>query len=126
MEELKPGLEEIPVVNEIYFRVDTKTKGSYNIMYTKKNAGETENAIQTEIKRILIPDEHLFEQQKLMGRNSENMSSSNSISSSSNPSSSIFFDKSKCKVSETIPAEGTRTFTEIVKQVNTQQKMKLT
>jgi len=123
MKNLRPTLAAISGVHEIYSRMDTKVSGNYNIMYTKKNVQKTETAIKQEIENIIVPDGHLFEQPTLLQKNSPLTSSINSISSSSNPFSTIFYDKSKCEISTITPAEGTRTFAEIVKQAKKQQEV---
>ena len=88
---------------------------------------ETENAVEKEIKNILVPDGHFSEKPKLLGNNLwKIMSSLNSISSSLNLVFTVFYDKSKCKVSEITSAKVTRKFVKIVKQTNKQQSMKST
>ena len=47
----------------------TKNTGNYNIIYAKKNMGESEKVIHTDIRNIIVPDEHPFEQPKLMEKN---------------------------------------------------------
>ena len=92
-------------------------------MYNKKNVQKTETAIKKEIENIIVPDGHLFEQPTLLQKNSPLISWINSISSSLNPLSTIFYDKSKYEISTMTPAEGTQTFAEIVKEAKKQQAL---
>ena len=41
MEGLRQNLKEIPGIYKMYYRMDTKNTGNYNIMYMKKNMGVT-------------------------------------------------------------------------------------